>query len=81
MKNVFAETIPLTEKDSFYIVERHKNKFTYPLHSHREYELNFVSNGAGVRRIVGDSVETIGQYDLVLIPARRGPARRPRAPG
>ena len=67
MKNVFAETIPLTEKDSFYIVERHKNKFTYPLHSHREYELNFVSNGAGVRRIVGDSVETIGQYDLVLI--------------
>ena len=67
MKNVFAESIPLSAKDSFYIVERHKNKFTYPLHSHREYELNFVCNGAGVRRIVGDSVETIGQYDLVLI--------------
>jgi len=67
MKNVFAEAPPISDKDCFYIVERHKDKFTYPLHSHREYELNFISNGAGVRRIVGDSVETIGQYDLVLI--------------
>lgn len=67
MKNVFAEHPPISVKDCFYIVERHKNRFTYPLHSHREYELNFICNGAGVRRIVGDSVETIGQYDLVLI--------------
>jgi len=48
-------------------VERYKTEFTYPLHNHKEYELNFVENGAGVRRIVGDSVEEIGDYDLVLL--------------
>lgn len=33
----------------------------------RNTSLNFVENGAGVRRIVGDSVEEIGDYDLVLL--------------
>ena len=50
-----------------FIVERYKTEFTYPLHNHKEYELSFVENGAGVRRIVGDSVEEIGDYDLVLL--------------
>ncbi len=67
MTQVLSEITGLSEKDCFYIVERHKNKFTYPLHSHRECELNFISNGAGVRRIVGDSIETIGSYELVLV--------------
>jgi AraC-like DNA-binding protein len=31
------------------------------------YELNFVEHAPGVRRIVGDSNELIGEYDLVLI--------------
>lgn len=31
------------------------------------YELNFVENAKGVRRIVGDSQEVIGDYDLCLI--------------
>lgn len=61
------EISPLSEKDSFYIVERYKSHFTYPLHIHAEYELNFIESGAGVRRVVGDSVETIGNYELVLI--------------
>lgn len=55
------------EKDSLYIADRHKKEFTYPIHNHDVYELNFVSHGAGVRRIVGDSSEVIGDYDLVLI--------------
>lgn len=67
MTQVLSEITGLSDKDCFYIVERHKNKFTYPLHSHRECELNFISNGAGVRRIVGDSIETIGPYELVLV--------------
>ena len=67
MSKVFSEITGLSEKDCFYIVERHKNKFTYPLHSHRDCELNFISNGAGVRRIIGDSIETIGPYELVLV--------------
>ena len=64
---VLSEITGLSQRDCFYIVERHKNVFDYPLHQHREYELNFVQNGQGVRRIVGDSVEEIGPLDLVLI--------------
>lgn len=67
MSDVLEEITPLSEKDCFHIVDRHKAKFTYPLHQHREYELNFVENASGVKRIVGDSVEEIGDYDLVLI--------------
>ncbi len=67
MSDVLTEITPLSEKDCFYIVERHKSEFTYPLHQHREYELNFIERASGVRRIVGDSVEEIGDYDLVLI--------------
>lgn len=67
MKDVLAEITPLSEKDCFYIVERHKTEFTYPLHQHREYEINFIEHAAGAKRIVGDSIEDIGDYDLVLI--------------
>ncbi len=67
MSRVFTEITRLSEKDCFYIVERHKTEFTYPLHQHREFELNFIEKGRGVRRIVGDSVEEIGDYELVLV--------------
>lgn len=64
---IIQEITPLSEKDCFYIVDRYKTEFTYPLHRHAEYELNFIEHGAGVRRIVGDSSEVIGEYELVLI--------------
>ena len=64
---IIREITPLSDKDCFYIVERYKSEFTYPLHCHAEYELTFVEKGAGVRRIVVDSAEVIGDYDLVLI--------------
>ena len=67
MVKAFTEITRLSEKDCFYIVERHKTEFTYPLHQHKEFELNFIEHGKGVRRIVGDSVEEIGEYELVLI--------------
>lgn len=67
MGKVFTEITRLSDKDCFYIVERHKTEFTYPLHRHKEFELNFIEKGKGVRRIVGDSVEEIGDYELVLI--------------
>ncbi|MFI3293699.1 MAG: AraC family transcriptional regulator [Rikenellaceae bacterium] len=67
MNDMINEISPLSDKDCFYIVERHKSEFTYPIHRHKEYELNFVEGGAGVTRVVGDSIETIGEYDLVLI--------------
>lgn len=67
MSTVITEIPPLSEKDCFYIVERHKTEFMFPLHRHKEYELNFVEHGRGVRRVVGDSVEEIGEYELTLI--------------
>lgn len=54
-------------KDVLYIADRHKKEFTYPIHNHSVYELNFVENAAGVKRIVGDSQEVIGDFDLCLI--------------
>lgn len=54
-------------KDVLYIADRRKKEFTYPIHNHEVYELNFVEHAPGVRRIVGDSQEVIGEYDLVLI--------------
>ena len=65
--HVLHEITPLRDGDLMYIADRHKKEFTYPIHNHQVFELNFVEHGAGVRRIVGDSSEIIGEYDLVLI--------------
>lgn len=54
-------------KDVLYIADRRKKEFTYPIHNHKVYELNFIEHAKGVRRIVGDSNEVIDEYDLVLI--------------
>ena len=64
---VIQEISPLMGKDVLCIADRRKKDFTYPIHSHEVYELNFVEHAQGVRRIVGDSSEVIGDYDLVLI--------------
>jgi len=68
-RDILHEITPLSDNDCFYIVERTKTEFTFPLHKHFEYELNYVENAAGARRIVGDSVEIVGDFDLVLITA------------
>ncbi len=64
---VIHEITPLMGKDVLYIAERRKKEFTYPIHNHKVFELNFIEHAPGVRRIVGDSNEVIGEYDLVLI--------------
>ena len=61
------EITPLAESDFMYVADRHKTEFNYPIHNHDVCELNFVENAAGCRRVVGDSSEVIGDYDLVLI--------------
>ena len=67
MNDVISEITRLTEKDCYHLVERHKKQHTYPLHRHAEMELNFVENCNGNRRIIGDNIEVIGNYDLVLM--------------
>lgn len=67
MKESFTEIPRLEPLDVFYVGERIKTFFEYPAHSHEVYELNFVENAAGAVRTIGDSRETIGNLDLVLI--------------
>lgn len=67
MSEVMYEITPLSDKDCFNIVERHKSSFTFPIHRHKDYELNFIQYGKGIKRVVGDSIEEIGDYDLALI--------------
>lgn len=66
-KEILQEITPLEEHDFMYVADRHKAGYDYPLHRHDLFELNFVEHGAGCERIIGDSVETIGEYDLVLL--------------
>lgn len=67
MSAIFREVTPLSSQDCFMIFSRVKSKFDFPVHTHTEYELNFVENGAGARRVVGDSVEEIGDLELSFI--------------
>ena len=67
---IIREITPLSEGDCFYIADRYKKEFTYPIHRHPEFELNFTEHAKGVRRIVGDSIELIDDYDLVLITSK-----------
>lgn len=67
MGKILTEITPLAENDCIYVVDRHKQKFDFPIHNHKEYELNFISNCKGNRRVVGDSYEKLDFYDLVII--------------
>ena len=68
MRNdIHREITPLAPEDSFLVFERVKNNFDFPVHFHPEYELNFIANGAGVRRVVGDSLEEIENIELVFV--------------
>ena len=61
------EITPLTQNDCFTIFARDKKEFTFPLHYHDEFELNFVMNARGAKRIVGDNIEIIDDLELVLV--------------
>jgi len=67
MRKSFTEITCLEPLDIFYAGDRHKTYFEYPAHCHEVYELNFVENAAGATRTIGDSHETIGYLDLVLL--------------
>lgn len=66
-KNVLREITPLTQNDCFTLFSRVKTEFDFPLHYHEEYELNFIQQGKGARRIIGDHIEEIDDIELVLV--------------
>ena len=56
MEKIITEITPLTEHDSFYVLDHKKDHYDYPLHKHKEVELTFMENCTGVHRVVGDSI-------------------------
>ncbi|HEY8690317.1 MAG TPA: AraC family transcriptional regulator [Chitinophagaceae bacterium] len=68
MKNkVLREITPLTSGDCFTMFYRVKSEFDFPLHTHEEFELNFIQNGKGTKRVVGDHIEEIDESELILV--------------
>lgn len=65
--SIFREVTPLSAEDCFVIINRTKTEFSYPVHVHPEYELNFIENAKGAQRVVGDSIEEIDELELCLI--------------
>lgn len=66
-KSIHREITPLAPQDSFLVFDRVKQHFDFPIHFHPEFELNFIYNGKGCRRIVGDSMEEIEDVELVMV--------------
>ena len=67
LNKVHREITPLSPEDSFLVFDRVKEEFDFPVHFHPEYELNFIHNGKGVNRVIGDSIEEIDDIELVLV--------------
>ncbi|MBK7172080.1 MAG: helix-turn-helix domain-containing protein [Bacteroidales bacterium] len=65
--NILREITPLTQGDCFTMFTRKKAAFDFPLHYHEDIELNLILNGAGAKRLIGDHMEEIGDYELVMI--------------
>ena len=66
-RNILKEIIPITQGDCFTLFSRNKTEFDFPIHHHEEYELNFIMNGKGVKRVIGDHMEEIDDIELVLV--------------
>jgi AraC-like DNA-binding protein len=67
LRSIYREITPLNASDCFTFFKRIKKEFSFPLHTHEEFELNFILNAPGAKRIVGDNIEVIDEIDLVLV--------------
>ncbi|MDH6305416.1 AraC-like DNA-binding protein [Parabacteroides sp. PF5-5] len=65
--DVLQEVTSLSPEDCFLVMQRNKQSFAYPPHVHPEFELNYLENASGAIRVVADSIEEIGDLDLLLI--------------
>ena len=65
-EKLLREITPLTQGDCFTLFSRVKESFDFPLHCHEEFELNFIQNAKGAKRVIGDHMEEIGEWELVL---------------
>ena len=67
LNKFYREIAPLSSGDSFLVFDRIKDSFDFPVHYHPEFEINFIANGKGVKRVVGDNIDEIDNIELVLI--------------
>ncbi len=68
LTNFYREIPPLSAGDSFLVFDRTKDNFDFPVHYHPEFEINFIKNGKGVKRVVGDNIEEIDEVSWVDSP-------------
>ncbi len=66
-KDILREITPLTQGDCFTYFSRTKTEFDFPLHYHDEFELNFIKNAKGARRMIGDHIGEIDELELILV--------------
>jgi AraC-like DNA-binding protein len=64
---LFREIIPLTSNDCFTFFSGIKSALNFPVHYHEEYELNFIENAPGAKRIIGNTASEIEDMELVLV--------------
>jgi AraC-like DNA-binding protein len=64
---ILREITPLTHGDCFTLFSRVKTNFDFPLHYHEEFELNFIQNGNGAKRVIGDHIGEIDELEMVLV--------------
>lgn len=66
-EKLIREITPLTQGDCFTICSRVKSSFNFPLHYHEEFELNFIQNAKGAKRVIGDHIDEVDTLELVLV--------------
>tara|TARA_R110001583_G_scaffold335_2_gene3026 strand:+ start:8743 stop:9615 length:873 start_codon:yes stop_codon:yes gene_type:complete len=66
-KGIHREISQLEPENGFLVIKGVKKKFDFPIHFHPEYELNFIVNGKGIKRLVGNSEEELEDIELVLL--------------
>lgn len=68
MKNLIQREItPLKESDCFLVFDKSRKGFYFPIHFHPEFEINYISNATGAKRIVGDHTGVISKKELIMV--------------
>ena len=66
-EGILREIIPMTQFDCYTINRRIKSNFDFPFHYHEELELNFIHNAKGAKRVIGEHIGEIEEWELVLV--------------
>ncbi|MBS2211960.1 helix-turn-helix domain-containing protein [Carboxylicivirga mesophila] len=64
---IHREITPLKDNDCFLVFDRKRKAFSFPVHFHPEFEINFITNAQGGKRIVGDHIGIITEKELVMV--------------